>query len=309
MKSIHLQGMGLVGSLIAWQLYARGWPFTWSDAHAEHTAWKACTGCCYPASDENSVDRYCYDLWRTWLSSHIYPRHCFEATEYWFDSQHRALPHGLQADVIRTAGKLRTVASPSIHVNAQELVLHTRRRFAAQERPARQGEGVLIVSNGFARAERYLWGWTAFVELDFDEGVFGPRPCFYLRRNRFQFAYSFPRPGSDEWYAGSSLISQNEPRAFPMEQFERRFSDWKKWVKELTDDAVRVKAFHGFAQGWRPAQRGSLSATEGHAGRGRRANWVVARPNTQTLGVIPMASNGFRNFPELWRQLERCLNA
>lgn len=305
---IHLEGMGLIGSLIAWQLSARGRSFTWSDNDQPVNAWSACTGACYPASTPGSVDLESYEKWREWLRPGvIYPRDCFEICDYWVDGQNKSLPHGLKAEVVATHRRLRKVAVPSIHVNAQELVARTRTMFAEYRMPctSRVPDGVIkIVAHGFGtRLQRYLWGWTAVVDLGFDKDVFGNHPCFYLRKNRFQFAYAYPRPGTRQWYAGSSLITQGTPKKL---EIEPKFEAWQQRLAELTDGAVRVTLVHYLRQGWRPAVFGSLSKTEGHAAN-RRRSWLLVRPEQRLIQVPSMASNGFRNFPELWRQLDRVL--
>ena len=40
---IHIEGMGVLGSFLAWELHNRQVPFTWYDNLARANAWSACT--------------------------------------------------------------------------------------------------------------------------------------------------------------------------------------------------------------------------------------------------------------------------
>lgn len=291
---IHLQGMGLLGSLTAWQLYKRGIKFTWNDTEDSVNAWQACTGACYPASGD--VDWSCYKQWRVWESRDIYPAGCLEKCAYWVDSVHKSLPHGLEAEVEAEVGGMRLVGT-SVHVNAQRLVLATRGKFAS----CRQVRGVdsqLVVSHGFSiRRARYLWGWTRLIKLKLPTEILEHgRPSFYLRKNRFQFAYCYPQPGSDWHYAGSSLISQQVAKPL---NIEAKYRAWRERFAELTQGCVRIVNEGKMLEGWRPAKAGSLSEQEGHKAEGGSLLLV----ERGTIYYPTLASNGFRHFPAVWREL------
>lgn len=286
---IHLQGMGLLGSLTAWQLHRFGVPFTWDDTEEGINAWRACTGACYPASSE--VDRLCFDLWRQWAG--VYPKGSLETCSYWVDSVHKALPHGLKSRVLSTAGSMRLVGH-SHHCNAQLLVKETRATFAKQRR---DGGNPTVVAHGFsAMRSRYLWGWTRLIRLDVPRSIlkYG-RPSFYLRKSRFLFAYCYPVPHTPWYYAGSSLISQQVAKDLaPEPKYER----WKRAFAELCGGQVQVAEEGGFLTGWRPARAGKLSALEGADAGGdglQEIDGVIYYPS--------LASGGFRRFPYVWSQL------
>lgn len=297
---VHLTGMGLLGSLTAWQLKAHGLSFTWNDNDSPVTAWKACTGACYPASGK--VDQRSYTQWQEWAQSEIYPPHCLEECGYWVDSAHKSLPHGLEADVIDQLGPLRLVGT-SVHVNAQALVDQTRERFAAQRTVRPCNAKFRVVSHGFSkRLGHYLWGWTRLIRLKYNGQIEAHgRPSFYLRKNRFQFAYCYPQPGTDWWYAGSNLISQRQAK--PLE-VQPKYAAWKQRFAELSGGAVEIVEEGPIIEGWRPAKAGSLSQLEGH----KAAIEPLLLVEGSRIYYPTLASNGFRHFPEVWRELWALLN-
>lgn len=293
---IHLQGMGLLGSLTAWQLLKHRIPFEWSDNDQPTTAWRACTGACYPASGD--VDSRCYRRWRLWASGRIYPSDCLQSCAYWVDGTHKTLPHGLSAEVQAELGGMRLVGK-SVHLNAQRLVAITRERFASIRSVCpTKAASRLIVSHGFSkRRARFLWGWTRLIRLTIpNEIAVHGRPSFYLRKNRFQFAYCYPQPGSDWWYAGSSLISQAEARSLHISD---KYAAWKDRFSLLSGGLVGIKEEGQMIEGWRPAKAGSLSKLEGH----KAESEPLLMRDGSTIYYPALASNGFRHFPAVWDEL------
>lgn len=304
----HLEGMGLVGSLMAWRLQQEGIPFTWHDTEETVTAWRACTGACYPAGKEDSLDRWCYNQWNEWYDEETLPANdILERCPYIVDTVNKTLPHGLvgRSAGFRTVGSLRLPELPSLHVNAQRLVLRVRETFAAERRAGPPGDAIVIVAHSFShRLQRYLWGWTRLVTLTYDIDRFGERACFYLRKNRFQFAYCYPSPGTRWWYAGSSLVSQTRANSL---EIGEKYLGWRNRFHELTGYEVKVEKEGPCMEGWRPARLGSLSALEGHAGHGRSDKWLLIKQSERRIYIPPMTSNGFRHFPELWRQIKKVI--
>lgn len=288
--------MGLLGSLTAWQLHRHGIEFTWNDNDSPITAWKACTGACYPSGGE--LDQTCYKQWRLWAPAGIYPKDTIEVCQYWVDTVNRALPHGLDVEVRATAGPLRLVGQ-SVHVNAQKLVRLTRERFSNQQ--VDFGEGQQVVSHGFSQLrQRFLWGWTRLIRLAYsDEIAVHGRPSLYLRKNRFQFAYCYPRPGGDWWYAGSNLISQKVAQPLEMES---KYAGWKERFLELTGGQVQIVEEGALLEGWRPSLAGGLSETEGAAA----SRTMLTRQDGMIYFPV-LASAGFRHFPAVWQELRQVL--
>lgn len=303
---VHLTGMGLLGSLTAWQLYLRGIDFTWDDNDSTVNAWAACTGACYPSV--SPVDQLCYQIWRGWANQDIYPEDTVETCAYWVDGVTKSLPHGLDSRVLDTAGPLR-LAGKSVHLNSQELVHRTRTEFTdTRLKEPHRNTDLHLVSHGFThRLARYIWGWTRLVKLDYSDTVAAHgRPSFYLRKNRFQFAYCYPQPSTDWWYAGSSLVSQRKPKRLDS---GHRYTKWKGWFYELTEGEVEITEEGRMLQGWRPATAGSLSKTTGVKGSEEEVGMELRLEEQEGKIYYPtMSSNGFRHFPYVWEQVERLLH-
>jgi hypothetical protein len=302
---VHLEGMGLLGCLTAWQLSRLGIEFTWSDCDASYTAWRACTGACYPCSP--GIEGNCYYQWMQWVGSGIYPDGLLEVCDYWVDSCTKSLPHGLVGDVEALAGPMRLVGR-SVHLNAQRLVELTRSYFACCRTtnvPAVRDTRLYLIAHGFnSRLKRYLWGWNRLVKLSYDpEGPLGTqsrqgcRPCFYLRKNRFQYSYCYPRPGTPYWYAGSSMISQTTPR---MLNVEARYAAWLGWFKELSGGLVEVEEEGDCSQGWRPL---------GQKEKNLLKHLEICTVSPGRISCPPMGASGFRLYPCIWEQLSRHLSA
>lgn len=296
---LHLKGMGLLGSLTAWQLHHLGIEFTWEDPEDQINAWRASTGACYPSGGE--IDTRCHEQWLEWSRSSIYPIGTLQSAAYWVDTAHASLPHGLVAEVQATAGSLQLVGR-SVHMNAQLLVVKTREWFSSQRTTPKLGSRV-VVSHGFThRRSRYLWGWTRLVKLKYGEEVSEHgRPSFYLRKNRFQFAYCYPKPGSPWWYAGSNLISQTVAKELPIEP---KYRGWRERFLELNGGVVSIGEEGPFLQGWRPAKAGGLSSEEGF----KKNQGSLLEERSEGIYYPTFASNGFRHFPEVWNQLQDLLN-
>lgn len=257
---IHIEGMGVLGSLLALKLDHAGIKFTWSDADAEHTAWKACTGAIYPCGEPESVDWLAYNLWRDELSKPTWTkpvsRH-FERAVYVFN--HQRPPHDGRYEFSNLGNSdLRfPLVYSSYHVNAQTLVPAVRKRFADRRTDgiALQGgkDRPRVIAHGFTEKMTHAyWGWTRMVELDYKFKL-SDRPAFYFRQGRYVMAYAYPAPGTPYWYAGSSLIMQHNLKPL---QMEPKFERWQEFFEMLSGDTVRVKRTRSgeFLQGWRPAE-------------------------------------------------------
>jgi len=291
---VHVEGMGLTGSLLAWWLERWGCDWTWHDTEAPVTAWRASTGAIFPAGTRGSVDYETHAAWASWLTARgaVYPRRFFEPATYWFNHKHP--PHHGRYDCLAVGRHGLQRAEPlSYHLNAQTFVKATRRQFAKQRLPgAAFSASVTVVAHGFGkRLHHVVWGWTVPVELSYPTYMSGARrPCLYLREGRFVMAYAYPMPGTDPrtWYAGSSLIHQREPREL---EVQPKFDRWRRLVKTLSRGAVKVLSYGGPRQGWRPAE------AEPHC-----APRVRRRGNV--LEVPPLWHSGIRWFPAVLSMLE-----
>lgn len=266
---LHLEGMGIVGCLLALKLHQQGQRFTWNDIEAPVNAWQASTGCIYPSGDP--VDTWSYEAWLRNYFGEL-PEFC--SATYCFLSKNP--PHGGKYPFERV-GPFGVASHPSFHLNAQVLVPRVRELFASFRC---MGGGVKIITHGFSqRLERYLWGWAVKAKLGLPPGIEFDRACLYMRVGRFKLAYAYPIPLEPGWYyAGSSLISQRHPRELAIVP---KFQKWKEHV--WAEAGVAVKDIGQCLQGWRPV----AAKTDTPLLRKMNGQWVIR----------PQWSSGIRHAP------------
>lgn len=293
---VHLEGMGVIGSLLAIRLEEEGVDFTWHDTHDRTTAWKASTGCVFPTGDPE--DMRAVDGWLGLLNSHSLLQEVlepvFERGLWCYISKHP--PHsGVKQGVEERdrIGPIRVSNALTYHFNSQRLVPMVRERYEDRERDhAPRNKRLIIATHGTFSAVRYTWGWSARVKVKMSRKLaqvqkeMALRPCIYLRQG-YQMNYLYPCPGTEWWYAGTAAISQRTPkrRALP------DLTVWGETLKELTGGHVHLLRApkRGVRQGWRPvAEKDAKLVRKGLDEEGR---WrLVCRPQ---------GGNGYRHFPLL----------
>lgn len=286
---VHIEGMGVLGTLLAAELGRRGVDFTWHDTEEKVNAWAASTGCIYPGGDTH--DEACHANWLRWATFRGFYT---EPATYWYNHVHP--PHGGRYEHVTDLGWLRQAGPPSVHFNAQAAVEACRahnlpRRLPGPNEAARH----YVVAHGFGdRLEKYVWGWTVPVRLALPDELVDDvmRPALYLRKGRFVMCYAYPRPGTQEWYAGSSLIVQREAKELDP---EKHYARWLRWLDELTGGRVSVSWRGEALQGWRP--------------RGPREQGLEVQQDGNRLLLPPMWHNGIRHFPVVLAQVLQKLGA
>lgn len=294
---VHLEGMGLGGALLAHRLKQRpNVELTWHDIDAPRTAWKASTGAIYPAGATNhGPDEACYNVWKSWHESGQFASsHLERSTGFVFCTNNA--PHKGAYEHEAWAGDHLRSGAVSYHLNAQAFVEAQRNEFFKENDQYDADEvDVYIITHGFgSRLSHVYWGWTRLVELELygKPLVGGDRPAFYFRKTRFEMAYAYPVPGTNWYYAGSSIIKQQPEKARdldPVPKYER----WKRIFERDGEGAVKVSREGKFLTGWRPA-----AAEEDTA-------WVKMRGNVITLR--PLWNSGIRHFPMQWGSVATCL--
>lgn len=290
---LHLQGMGIVGCGVALALAELGMEFTWNDQDSPVTAWRACTGAIYPSAAPRDLAGY--QGWLAWLEK-PWAAGVVERADYWYSTKQP--PHA-EKGLKPTAEYhgLRRNPKPSLHLNAQRFVEQTRAAFAGQRREHEADGDTVVVTHGFnARLRRYVWGWTGRVRLRTDlPRDLGLRPCLYFRPSLVQMAYAYPIPGTDQWYAGSALITQQQPRSRDIQPSCER---WWKLFHAVAGDAVTVTSGpDDLVEGWRP----STGPVEGEDAV-PFWEWMDGR-----LVVMPMWHSGVRWLPAVVSELTRTL--
>lgn len=298
MSVIHLEGMGLLGSLTALHLERADVPFTWFDSITEHAAWPISTGLVYPAGDQLSQDGL--RDWFAWIESGLIPAGCAEEVRYVYAHKHP--PHdGTYANRVTDLGDMRVAPRWSaVAVNVPALVETVRGRNMHRFVPTPPPDpSWYVTAHGFNdRLWKVMWGWAARIKLDVPADLVqvcdGLRPAFYSRKDRFQIVYAYPIPGTDEWWAGSSLIGQATPRRLDA---EKHYARWREAWAQLWP-RVPIVAAGPARQGWRPRPRPETEAnptlvtmTVTHHG-----------PGPSTMTYPPLWHSGVRWSPSVMRQ-------
>lgn len=282
--TVHLEGMGLLGSHLARRLEERGVDFTWHDTREKVAAWQACTGLVYPSGVPREAANH--ERWTEFEAAGFPERDLVERCAYVFST--KGEPYGARHGQ-RRVGSLGVSNRAAITVNVPEFVRRTRTRYSQRERTACPRVAGRVVAHGFAaRLDCVLWGWAVPVRLAWDPvldpSLDGLRPVVYLRKERFVTAYAHPIPGSPFYWAGSSMIVQRTPRAL---QVGPKFARWERIIETLSGGMVRVEGRAGLPlQGWRPAGVASDDTTEV-----RTIDGVPHLP--------PMRGDGLRNSPDV----------
>ena len=289
---LHIEGMGLVGCLIAIGLEAEGVRFTWSDTDEEFTAWKASTGCVFPTEDDFAP--YSNWLLRVQSGDPGFLSRLRDVIELGRWCYIAALPpHGgakVGVQKVGEVGPLKISDAHTLHFNIQRFVKRTRAYFK-DRRQAPRAKSLVIVTHGDAEAKHFVWGWSAYVDVRLSDELQTQignlvRPCLYLRKG-YAMTYLYPLPGTSHYYGGTSTIVQ---RTAQHRDPEGHYRTWREDLRTLTGGHARVTAYApaSLREGWRPAP---VPGTPQVQRRGRR------------IVVAPQAGNGLRHFPLYWDAL------
>lgn len=273
MSDLHIEGMGVLGSMLARRLDEEGILFTWSDNDDPYIAWQASTGLAAPGVAGT-------DLWHQRLS--VTPE--ARAVPYVF--AHKAPPHGGKYKIEVDYGSLRMAEPRAVAVNVAAFVLNTRDQFKSRRLKRPEPGCEVVVAHATERNDGYLWGWVARVRFDLPgplaADLLGERPALYAKAHRFNMTYAYPVPGEDEYWAGSVLQFQKTPRVHTEHGLRELFDDWcvqAEWLLGISNiQLIRLD------QGWRPR------AGKGDSGLAVRVNgqWVLPPlgPNGVRLGWL-----------------------
>lgn len=271
---IHIEGMGVLGMQVAWRLAELGVEFTWNDTEEEFTAWHCSTGIVYPSGNRRDLDGL------AWWEEHLDDFGPFgAATPYVF--AHKNPPHGGRYGYTTLPKHDLRLSTdyPAIALNVPELVMQTRDRFADRRTAGREeGQLLIVAHSNTPRLRGYLWGWAARVTFT---GPLETMATYYAKKHRFNLTYAYPIPGDGQWWAGSVLKYQAEPR----------FVDAEPYLEEWLEDAPELLGLedikvHSLEQGWRP-RRAKGEANEAHYDPDRNA-WLLAPEPTSGLRHGPL---------------------
>lgn len=295
--TVHIQGFGIVGSMLGALLAAEGIEFTWNDIDAKPEGWRAGTGCVLPTGYE--VDHQNLTMWMQHLGVGGEPDAFGEWMQQFMDINRwcyisKAPPHqGKKAGVeaLAEVGPVKVSNSVTVNLNSQAMVEQTRERFADQRTEKPKKKQTVIVSHGSATAIRYTWGWSGIVKInesdELKEALHGQRATYYLRKG-VRIAYLYPVPHTNLYYAGTDIISQTNPKSLSIKP---KYERWKGEVEERSGGLITVKALKkgSLKEGWRPI-----------ADSAEKFSWVG---EDGTVYCRAMSGDGVRHFPQLGRSV------
>lgn len=256
MQTVHINGMGLVGCLLALRLEEAGVGFSWYDNDSPFTAWKASTGCCYP-SDE-PYDAANYERIAQLLGSHTPNLGRFTEVGN-FAFIRKTIPHAVvntKLYVVATAGNVKVLNKPSYHLNVQQFVMHMRKTFQTRYTEAADCDALVVHAHGFHGKYHtsYRWGWSckANVKLNAQLAQFEPI-SLNAQTARFDIFYLYPCPGTEEYYLGTSMVYLRKPKLVKTAPAVR-IGAALAHIHEHSLPQIIIEPIDGtYVQGWRPA--------------------------------------------------------
>lgn len=292
---IHLEGLGFVGSVLAHTLAAAGVKFTWNDINSPTTAWKSSTATVLPSAG----DAASYDRWTEtpdWIAPYV------ERGAYWYHSKTAPGAAEIAHDVDMQVARRHRLSS--IHVNAERFVLDTRAHFELMRISNRFGDPLIIRTHGFTDATHYLWGWSGYARIDTILPCGLRRPCLYGRATRYELAYAYPWPGTNQWRIGSELVNMRQcrSRAHILDDCADR---WRGRIHRMFGETVTVSDIGGLQEGWRPMGPEEYARVAG----GEHDAPLLRREGTRLWRIVPMGRFGVRwalsAAHEVMQELER----
>ena len=253
MTAVHLEGMGVIGSVVAHRLHLAGIPFTWEDARREHNAYRASAGGVYPINAPRqphaAVSTKAYMAWVIAAHANTFGPGAADLCDYLYNTQSAPFDQPWKPDGQR--GGLNVGPSPVVSVNTRQLVEATRARFADQEAPAALGAKRFITHGFGPRLAVYGWGCTAVMELADEDFRIGQarRPLMSLFASRAVRLYVVPLPGTPHYIVGSTLrVAQQRPEPLPG-RAQTAVMHYQTLLRKLAGITGIV---HEIRQGWRP---------------------------------------------------------
>ncbi|MCQ9384422.1 hypothetical protein [Brevibacterium moorei] len=251
--SLHIEGMGWIGSALALQLAAHGIEFTWNDNDSPVTAWKATNGVVMPDVKPRYVQNK--RAWDVWARSGIFPKGTVTPAVFAFFSK-KPPQYAKYKPVELWPGVKCTPPSETTYiVDVPAIVSSTRERFAGRRRDSAPEGSTIAVAHGFSsRTVRLEWGWTAPARLtlppeaqDALDRVGGLQLYGRPQRSVVAYATSVPsKPG--RFLIGTSRI--HTPRRHP----DTALRHLGQRIEQLQTHfpGVIVEEVGAPVEGWRP---------------------------------------------------------
>lgn len=253
---VHITGAGVVGCVLMHRLMIEGIPFTWSDIEVSPVAWRASTGSACTDDFDHA------EIWPTWdqFAKWMGPKITERVPSYNWDR------------------KLNTwlTEGDSRHLNVQQFIEETRNEFATDRTTERSLSQIEIVTVGAMTCKAWWWGWSA-------DATATVARASWIRRVVRQTRYLYPKPGTNEFYVGSTIQFQKRAKALEtqihIDWWKRDFADFIKEHNVIITSEPR--------QGWRPV--------------GEPGKWEV--DSNGDIEISPMSASGVKFSPMVANQI------
>lgn len=243
--TVHIEGMGWLGSLTAHQLARAGVEFTWSDTDTRWVAWPASTGLVYPTGPGDEQSQRGMRGWQRWLADDPWlARYVVPAL---FAYSTKTPPHHGAYERSEIAPGLTIAHAPCYASDPRALVLDARAEFADRRLPSTPDTPVLVQAHSAGRLRSFMWGWSARVKVY--GSVETDDPIAYYGRRISQPCYANPVGATGLHYAGSTVVEQRTPKSLDCGKHYRL---WESWFLKQFPSVDRVEVVEPPTEGWRP---------------------------------------------------------
>lgn len=282
--TLHIEGMGWLGSLIAARLHRDGYDFTWHDTETPIRAWRASTGLVSPDGDDRSraeLDAFNAEV-RPLLGDYCEPvTYCYS---------HKNPPHSGVYPTQPLRPGLTAALTDAYVVDVPGFVHATRRRHTEQRTEGVPRDAHLVIqAHSGGRTGAQIWGWSALAQLHIPADIVeaAPNPVFYGRVVR-RIAYAYPLPGTKLHRIGSTMVRQTQPK--PLDAVKHLH----RWSVDFANlfPSIRVDIAGEPVQGWRPSPRENDSGGP---------EFVQRNGGPARLTMPPLAHSGVRWSPSVLR--------
>ncbi|MCQ9384421.1 hypothetical protein [Brevibacterium moorei] len=251
--TVHLDGMGWLGSTLAVNLERNGIDFTWSDIDSWRTAWRASNGVVYPDGDPLAVRGL--EAWDRWYAQGLLPESA--ACRAAFGYTQVTVPHGGTYRPLEFwPGVKRAPGLSAYIVNVAAVVKWARSRYSDRRRDSAPEGSLEVVARGNGRMlKRYVWGWTARARIKLPAEAravidSGAGLELYGLVNKFEKVHVTSIPGEPgQFKLGTSSrpgVSNRRPEA-ALRDFAKRVGQAETLFPGLT-----VLDADSPVEGWRP---------------------------------------------------------
>ena len=306
MAKLHLEGMGVMGCLIAIALESEEIDFTWNDTdEGDETrlAWKVSTGAILPFGDHES--QLALKMWTDalegdsflgkWLQGNvIQSTFCYVSQ----NPPHNGAKFGIKAEA--EVGGVKISNAYGWNMDVQTVVRNTRLYFHDKRRESAPKRSVTIVTHGFGpNIYKWSWGWSGLVHVRFTGTFLRHKamrrrpPLMYMRQGyQLPYLYKVGRRAADLFYCGTTLITQSKPRSLPIEP---KYETWEKNMMRAAGGVIdEISLVPGsLKEGWRPMADPAQELVEADS------NGFV---------VKPQYGNGIRMFPLTYAELRDAID-